>query len=86
MGKDVVAYNEISFSPVGDELPCCLKAKELTEGIYSCVTGHFSNILSRLDPETWNPVADKVLEKVAIVAGNLSDEALTVQPKPFGEY
>ena len=75
LGEDVVAGDQVGPAARCDELVGELHAEEACERRDALGVGHRRDVLGGLDPEDPDLPVAEVLEQVAVVAGDLDDEA-----------
>ncbi len=75
MGENVVAKDEIRFPVLGGDFRCCLHTEELAESGDTDFFCDFGDIFGRFDTQARYAGRDEVLEQIAVVAGDLCDEA-----------
>src|SRR5580704_12196337 len=78
LGEYVVSEHQIAALALGDELAGSPGPKELNQSRDALLDRHGGNICSRLDPEHGDLFGHEVLEEVAIVAGDLRNQAVGV--------
>ena len=84
LGQDVVGHHQVGLAPFAGQPAGQLLAEELGQGGDPSFGGHLGHVAGRLDPEHRDPPGDEVLQQVAVVAGQLDDQALGAQPEPLG--
>lgn len=75
--KDVIAEKNVGLAVLGGELVGCLCAEEFDEGGDPFIDGYICHIASRFDAEDGDLMLFKVLEEIAVVAGDFDHLVLT---------
>ena len=56
-----------------------IPSEELDDGLDALLLGHLRDIGGRLDTQRGDPALDEVLQQIAVVAGELNDEAVVIE-------
>src|SRR6185437_941651 len=82
LGEDVVAKQQISALTLGHELARRIHAKEFHERRDSLVDRHCCYVCCRLDPKNRDFRGNKVLQKIAVIAGDFYRQTALIEAKP----
>src|SRR5262245_27007370 len=77
----VVAGDQVGTSIGGSQLLAGLGAEEPDFGTNPLRLGDFSDVGRRLDAENRNTACHEVLQEVSVVAGDLSDKTVPIEPE-----
>ena len=86
LGEHVVADHEVGLPPLGGEPLGELDAEELDEGRNAARLGRRRDVRGRVDAEHRDPLRNEMLEQIAVVRGELDDEAVRAEAQPFGDH
>src|SRR6266436_1408383 len=81
LGKNVVAQEQISLLTARRKLACRLSAEEFHESGDAFLSSNSGNIRRRLNTQHWDPLFDKILQQIAIVARELYCKTVCVDPE-----
>src|SRR6202167_3724235 len=84
VGEDIVARHQVRPAVFAGYLAAGLSAKELDLGPDAPGPGRLGDVRGRLDAEYWDARRVQVLQKIAVVAGYLGDEAAGPQSQALG--
>ena len=84
--EHVVAEHEVGGAALADEPLGELDAEELDERRHAPLLGRDRDVRRRVDPEHRHALRQEVLEQVAVVRGELDDEALRAEAEPVADH
>ena len=79
MGIDIIADNQVGLRCFGGKLPAQLFTKKLSQDGYAQLFRGGSSAGCGFNPQTRDLSLNEVLKQVAIVRGNLDDQAVPVK-------
>jgi hypothetical protein len=86
LGENIVADDQVSFFSIGTHLRGKARAKEFDQCGNSFCPCRFRDICRRFNAEDRDGLRDEVLQKIAIIAGNLDDETIPIEIELFGDF
>ena len=86
MGQNIVSDDQIGLLPFIPHLQGIGMVKKCDFRGDVLFPGRMRGIRRRLDPEHGNVVLFEILQKIAVVAGNLYDKLILIQPKAFDHH
>ena len=84
--EHVVAEHEVGVAALADEPLGELDAEELDERRHAALLGRDRDVRRRVDPEHRHALRQEVLEQIAVVRGELDDEALRAEAEPVADH
>src|SRR4029450_10663391 len=76
LGQDVVGHHQVGPAALGDQLAGQLLAEEPGQGGDAPFDGGLGHVDGRLDAQHRHPAGHEVLQQVAVVAGQLDNQAV----------
>ena len=83
VGVHVVEADEVGRAVLLAHLPAGLRGEERRERRHALLAGGLADVDRRLDAQAADPACDDVLQQVAVVARDLDDERVLVEPEPL---
>ena len=84
--QDIVTDDEISAGALPDETPRQIQSKELNQRRYAFVDRGRGNVAGRLDTNHRNIERQKVLQQVAVIAGDLEYPTVASETEPIPDH
>ena len=84
LGEHVVGRDQVGPAALGGQLAGQLDAEEPGQGGHAPLLGGRGHVHRRLDAQHRHPHGHEVLQQVAVVAGQLHDQAARAEPEPVG--
>src|SRR5260370_3805192 len=83
LGKNVVAQEQISLLAARRKLACRLSAEEFHESGDAFLGSNSGDIRRKLNTQHWDPLFDKILQPIAILARELYCQTVCVDPEAY---